>query len=75
MAETDDVGKEQKLESARRFCDLMEEEEDISIAQVNYIYKRHKFLRQFSLDFFRGGITSMITAKLKWPPKGFKTRR
>lgn len=54
MAETDDVGKEQKLESARRFCDLMEEEEDISIAQVNYIYKRHKFLQtsQFSLDFF-----------------------
>jgi len=36
MAETDDVGKEQKLESARRFCDLMEEEEDISIAQVNF---------------------------------------
>ena len=43
MAETDDVGKEQKLESARRFCDLMEEEEDISIAQVYYIYKRHKY--------------------------------
>ena len=36
MAETDDVGKEQKLESARRFCDLMEEEEDISIAQVKF---------------------------------------
>ena len=38
MAETDDVGKEQKLESARRFCDLMEEEEDISIAQVKNIF-------------------------------------
>ena len=38
MAETDDVGKEQKLESARRFCDLMEEEEDISIAQVKTIF-------------------------------------
>ena len=52
MAETDDVGKEQKLESARRFCDLMEEEEDISIAQVNYIYKRHKFLHNFHITFF-----------------------
>ena len=51
MAETDDVGKEQKLESARRFCDLMEEEEDISIAQVNYIYKRHKFLHHFHMTF------------------------
>lgn len=39
MAETDDVGKEQKLESARRFCDLMEEEEDISIAQVKTILR------------------------------------
>ena len=28
-----DSEKDQKLESARRFCDMMEEEEDISIAQ------------------------------------------
>ena len=67
MAETDDVGKEQKLESARRFCDLMEEEEDISIAQVNYIYKRQKIVQtsQFLLFSCSGGITGMITAKLK----------
>ena len=59
MAETDDVGKEQKLESARRFCDLMEEEEDISIAQVNFpIFisainscKRHNF--DFAIVFWR----------------------
>ena len=30
---TDEADKAAKLESARRFCDLMEEEEDISLAQ------------------------------------------
>ena len=29
----DGTGKEQKLESARRFCDLMEEEDDISLGK------------------------------------------
>ena len=28
-----------RLESARRFCDMMEEEEDISLAQVNQCFK------------------------------------
>ena len=31
-----------RLESARRFCDMMEEEEDISLAQVNQCLKYSK---------------------------------
>ena len=57
---TDEADKAAKLESARRFCDLMEEEEDISLAQsvaaCRELAQLRVFLMKFAITFNRAKI-------------------